>query len=174
LDNDLSIFLNIDFQGNLKGERLATIPEVEPILEEINDSFEVDEDLLNDKMRRRLFRSRNSFYRKKKGEGKGGEDSELDQTTSIQDTLSLDGSFDLSQEIVKESDEPYRSQRSSLNPSTYLNLSKMSSEYLRNMKQNKRQCYIRHDSRSKSVWDNFLAVLIVKKSPYKNSLIKNP
>lgn len=162
--------LNFDLQNNMYPEYIMPmIPEVDEVLEDLEDSFELDNSLLGKKMKSRLKKTKVKHIF-----GQETYDDEKSETHSTKskdsnESLSLGGSFD--------SDNSKGDRRSSNDRSSFINLSKISENDSLMMERSKSCLIIKYNSKPKLYWDNFLAVMIVYVIivlPYKFSFVDDP
>lgn len=129
-------------------EYLPTIEEVDEILEELDDSFELDEEMLVGKIKRKLF-SQN----RKKGVRSGKEHAKDigKSTASLRPSSTFADSDDDEFDPQKLKDE-----------STHIDLARVNTlQRMRTIRIFKKWYIIPHDAKWKKIWDNILAYLIV-------------
>lgn len=130
---------------------LSVIEEADEFLEDLEDSFEIDEKLLPRKVKMRLY---DSAKKLKYGLGTiiHSDSEEESEDHSIK---SLEANSDF-----HDSDVEFNADL--LKDSTHINLSKINTiERYRTFKERKSCFIISHDSKWKKYWDSFLAFLIV-------------
>ena len=149
--------------GGRAGEgALEVIPEVNPVLEDLEDSFDLDVRMLNHEMQKKL--NANSLIGSKSGIKTGRANLDISR-------LSSNGSFALSTQEAEGSKKGDGGKgganldKNGMNRSTYINLSKISETDIKALggDKSKNCCVINPLSKWKNVWDNLIASLIVRK-----------
>lgn len=170
-----SFHINFDLHKNIHPQyRMPTIEECDELLEELDDSFELDESLLGDRMKKKLLKSKSKL--KFNFDDTDYTSDEDNNSTHSKDgsheTISLGGSFDSGSDIGLGKSKDNMS---------FINLSKISendSQYQELLRERKKSCLlIKHNSKPKQYWDNFLAILIIYVIivlPYKFSFVEDP